>query len=317
MLQINDRDHMNCLDCGHALKGRFCQNCGQESIQPYSSFWYLIKETLGNYISFDSRLLHTLRPLILLPGKLSMEYSKGRRTRYIHPIRLYVFTSLVVFILFSLTDKWLYRNAGVQFSVGNMEIGNVGALPDSASAEVEDSIFMFDKSYPVFDNQEDFDRYLDTLSTEDQPGWMVRALMRKAMTMAGANNEELATQFRDTFLQAIPKALFFLIPVFALFLRLLYLRSPYFYEEHLVFGLHFHTFLFIAILIFTWLGALSLWCWFLLPVLITWYFWRASYVFYVQSAINLVWRSLSMMVLYGLAIVYTALVLVIITFLLF
>ena len=130
---------------------------GRKSIQPYSSFWYLIKRDTGsNYISFDSRLLHTLRPLILLPGKLSMEYSKGRRTRYIHPIRLYVFTSLVVFILFSLTDKWLYRNAGVCSSVGNMEIGNVGALPDSASAEVEDSIFMFDKSYPVFDSARKF-----------------------------------------------------------------------------------------------------------------------------------------------------------------
>ena len=205
-----------------------------------------------------------------------MEYSKEDVPDIYTRFACMCLPVLWFFILFSLTDKWLYRNAGVQFSVGNMEIGNVGALPDSASAEVEDSIFMFDKSYPVFDNQEDFDRYLDTLSTEDQPGWMVRALMRKAMTMAGANNEELATQFRDTFLQAIPKALFFLIPVFALFLRLLYLRSPYFYEEHLVFGLHFHTFLFIAILIFTWLGALSLWCWFLFPVLITWYFWRAS-----------------------------------------
>ena len=93
--------------------------------------------------------------------------------------------------------------------------------------------------------------------------------------------------------------------------------SIYFYEEHLVFGLHFHTFLFIAILIFTWLGFIPV-----VLVLISctdYLVFLAGFLclFYVQSAINRLWRSLSMMVLYGLAIVYTALVLVIITFLLF
>jgi hypothetical protein len=43
---------------------------------------------------------------------------------------------------------------------------------------------------------------------------------------------------------AIPTSMFVLLPLFALILKLLYLRTGRFYAEHFVFSLHLHAFLF-------------------------------------------------------------------------
>jgi|GEM_PF-149093 len=54
----------------------------------------------------------------------------------------------------------------------------------------------------------------------------------------------------------IPQAMFLLMPLFALFLKLLYLRHRRFYVQHLVFALHFHSAAFMAVSAIT---ALNLW----------------------------------------------------------
>jgi hypothetical protein len=52
-------------------------------------------------------------------------------------------------------------------------------------------------------------------------------------------------RLRTEFLTRMPKALFLLLPVFALLLRALWWRQPY--VEHLVFALHAHTVLFLGL----------------------------------------------------------------------
>src|SRR5207244_3362388 len=49
---------------------------------------------------FDSNFFHTVHHLLFKPGFLSKEYLKGRRGSYLHPIRMYVFTSALFFLLF-------------------------------------------------------------------------------------------------------------------------------------------------------------------------------------------------------------------------
>jgi len=48
----------------------------------------------------DSEFLDGWKYLLLRPGFLSKEYLRGRRTSYLHPIRMYVFTSAVFFLIF-------------------------------------------------------------------------------------------------------------------------------------------------------------------------------------------------------------------------
>ena len=152
-----------------------------------------------------------------------------------------------------------------------------GALPDSASAEVEDSIFMFDKSYPVFDNQ----KILTGIWIPCQrkiSGWMVRALMRKAMTMRlvqTMRNWQLSSEIR--FCKAIPKALFFLIPVFAFISAAYCICGLHTSMKSIWYSVsHFHTFLFIAILIFHLAGCFIPLVLVLISCRLPGIFWRAS-----------------------------------------
>jgi hypothetical protein len=50
-----------------------------------------------------------------------------------------------------------------------------------------------------------------------------------------------------SFLSNLPTLMFFMVPLFALMLKLLYIRRKRLYIEHLVFGFHTHAFLFIMI----------------------------------------------------------------------
>ncbi len=49
---------------------------------------------------FDGKFFSTLKYLLFKPGFLSKEHLKGRRADYLHPIRMYVFTSAFFFLLF-------------------------------------------------------------------------------------------------------------------------------------------------------------------------------------------------------------------------
>ena len=95
--------------------------------------------------------------------------------------------------------------------------------------------------------------------------------------------------FVHKWMDTIPKMMFFLLPLFALSLQLLYLRSKRFYVEHLVFALHSHAFLFVVLGIITLLGMPPLehyrlsWLGTLFFCSLPLYFLIAMRVFYQQS----------------------------------
>lgn len=87
-----------------------------------------------------------------------------------------------------------------------------------------------------------------------------------------AKEADFGNEFVQAFLDNFSKALFFLLPVFALLLKLLYVRKDYFYSEHLVFSIYYYNFFYLAasllmlinqyehIALMDWLGnGISLW----------------------------------------------------------
>ncbi|MBT8049889.1 MAG: DUF3667 domain-containing protein, partial [Gammaproteobacteria bacterium] len=62
----------------------------------------LLREMLEDFADFDSRFMRTLKPLLLKPGKLTRDYLDGRRFRYVPPLRLYIFSSILLFFLLAL-----------------------------------------------------------------------------------------------------------------------------------------------------------------------------------------------------------------------
>lgn len=100
MSHLPERSEKVCLNCGAALHGRFCHVCGQENIAPKESFWHLVTHFVYDIVHFDGKFFSTLKYLLFRPGFLSHEYLRGRRADYLHPIRMYVFTSAFFFLIF-------------------------------------------------------------------------------------------------------------------------------------------------------------------------------------------------------------------------
>jgi hypothetical protein len=97
---LPERQEKTCLNCETTVHGRFCHVCGQENIEPKESFWHLITHFVYDITHFDGKFFSTLRYLLFRPGFLSKEYLRGRRASYLHPIRMYVFTSAFFFLIF-------------------------------------------------------------------------------------------------------------------------------------------------------------------------------------------------------------------------
>jgi hypothetical protein len=95
-----ERSEKICLNCGEILQNRFCPVCGQENIEPKETVWGLVSHFAYDITHFDGKFFSTVKYLLIKPGFLSLEHMKGRRVRYLHPIRLYVFTSAFFFIIF-------------------------------------------------------------------------------------------------------------------------------------------------------------------------------------------------------------------------
>ncbi|MBP0577674.1 DUF3667 domain-containing protein, partial [Campylobacter jejuni] len=73
---------------------------GQENIEPKESFWHLTTHFIYDITHFDGKFFSTLKYLLFRPGFLSKEYLKGRRAGYLHPVKMYVFTSALFFLIF-------------------------------------------------------------------------------------------------------------------------------------------------------------------------------------------------------------------------
>jgi hypothetical protein len=86
-----------CENCGAPLYGDHCYACGQPVKGLVRQFSSIAGDFLDTVFNIDSRVLRTIGPLLAKPGYLSLEYFAGRRVRYVTPMRLFLFLSLVAF----------------------------------------------------------------------------------------------------------------------------------------------------------------------------------------------------------------------------
>lgn len=66
-------------------------------------------------LDIDGRMLLTIKTLLFKPGLLSLEYRNGKRTTYTPPLRMYLVTSILFFLLISMLDLSGYKQ-GHNFS---------------------------------------------------------------------------------------------------------------------------------------------------------------------------------------------------------
>jgi hypothetical protein len=90
-----------CPNCREPLLGEFCYACGQPKKGFIRHLSGIVGDFLDTVFNIDSRTLRTVFPLFFRPGFLSIEYFEGRRVRYVTPLRLYFFFSVIAFLAVS------------------------------------------------------------------------------------------------------------------------------------------------------------------------------------------------------------------------
>jgi hypothetical protein len=93
------RKEHNCLNCSFPVEEHYCSRCGQPNLELNENFWQFISHSIAHYFHFDNKFFQTLVPLITKPGKVTLDYLAGKRARYINPISMYIFVSIVYFLV--------------------------------------------------------------------------------------------------------------------------------------------------------------------------------------------------------------------------
>lgn len=92
---------IECLNCEQPISNvdNFCSNCGQVNDTKPLSIKQYITELLGGFFAFDTRTINTIKPLLFNPGKVTKEYIKGERMKYVNPFQLYLHVSIIFFLV--------------------------------------------------------------------------------------------------------------------------------------------------------------------------------------------------------------------------
>ncbi|MBR9921050.1 MAG: DUF3667 domain-containing protein [Bacteroidetes bacterium] len=91
---------MNCKNCGELVKGKYCNNCGQNSSVGKITYSNFLQELSMSIFQVDRGFFYTVKALFKKPGRSMHEYLAGRRKQYFKPVA-YVLTLSTVYFLVS------------------------------------------------------------------------------------------------------------------------------------------------------------------------------------------------------------------------
>src|SRR4029077_14924306 len=97
-----------CENCGAPLHGHWCAQCGQAAVEYRRSFRHVIVDILDSFLSWDSKFFATILWLIARPWYLTNEFVRGKRVRYVHPLRVYLLASIVFFFVVNYWAKSIH-----------------------------------------------------------------------------------------------------------------------------------------------------------------------------------------------------------------
>ena len=213
-----------CLNCAAPATGKFCAGCGQEIKHHSVALGPLLSDALAELASWDSKLFRTIVPLLIRPGFLTNEYNAGRRVPYLSPLKLYLTLSVLFFLLLSLRPP--DTQGAIKFDPGGVTVGVSTGVSERAVAPTLKEYEARQKALP--------------LAKRDTP-------FELAMAHGAYKAKQSPSSFISALIGDIPKMMFFLLPLFAVTLKLLYLRTKRLYVEHLIFLLHVHALAFLAL----------------------------------------------------------------------
>jgi Protein of unknown function (DUF3667) len=225
-----------CGNCGATVSGHYCANCGQKAEHEVHSLWHFLSEVAEDLTHADSRLWQTLKALLFKPGFLTCEFLAGRRARYIPPFRLYLVTSVLLFLILALN------------SAINVQTQNLAQLQAQATSEEDkEELKALAEKYPLLAGEETGEKACANLNYSGPWEERVQPTLRESCLRVVS---EHGHGVREAFLHNLPKAFFLLLPILALVMKPLYRRPPRYFVEHLLLLLHNHAFAFLTLALF-------------------------------------------------------------------
>ena len=283
------RKEANCLNCGATVQGPYCHLCGQQNIEPKETFWHMVTHFFYDITHFDGSFFVTLKDLLFKPGFLSSEYMLGRRKKYLHPVRMYVFTSAVFFLVFfsmvQVSEKDVsIKNQGVKVEEGLSKVKeeafknaqtkedsadiikgfellgykNINKINDTDTASKNKNSnnkfnFSIDDEKSDYKTVKEYDSVQSTLPRNERDAGLEKIIIRKYVSLNEkykGDQQKIAVELINKFTHTFPYLLFVSLPLYALFLKLLYIRhrKQFYFADHGVFLIHLYIFTFLLLL---------------------------------------------------------------------
>lgn len=200
----------------------FCPACGQVKKDVNQPFKFIFNDFVNDLLNFDSKFFKTFIPLLFRPGFLTSEFVKGRRVRYVAPIRLYLIAS---FIFFGLTSV-IYSDSDTEKE------------PKNISFNVKDK---GDTFLNYFKKEGTPEMLLDTFKLEHSK--INTYFAKQGLKMLRDDGKS----FKQKLFENISLMMFVLMPFFAIVLALVNIKKKLYFTTHMVFSYHIHSFLFIIL----------------------------------------------------------------------
>lgn len=267
----------NCKNCEQSFDASFeyCPHCGQE-VTDNLTFGVLFSNTIENYFSIDARFFRSFGTLMLKPGVLARRFVDGKRLKYLHPAQFYLFVSVVFFFIFSFTIRKADNEVSEVFKKSfrqDISLDSIAISSDTLQIEEAKKALKKNQKYIGLSDKELLE--IDSVMTSNPNGIKTSfGFERKSLDslivsgapidqkLAAMGMKDDASAFSRSFyaqmlkfyeqkgggmLQAlydtIPIAMFLLLPLFAVFLKLFYWKRGIF-AHHLVFSFYFFTYIF-------------------------------------------------------------------------
>lgn len=266
-----------CKNCEQTFDSSFdyCPHCGMEATDNLT-FGVLFSNTIENYFSIDARFFRSFLTLMIKPGVLARRFVDGKRLKYLHPAQFYLFISVVFFFIFSASVRKADNEISEVFKKGfEQEINLDSIVVNADSVEMAEVKTALKKNQKILNMSDEelieldsvispgsqkanisfgFEReLLDSLITVGAPlaqkyeamGMKedANAFTRKFYAQMLKFYEKQGGGILQVLYDTIPIAMFLLLPLFAVFLKVFYWK-PATFAHHLVFSFYFFTFIF-------------------------------------------------------------------------
>jgi len=216
-----------CRNCGETVENRYCTNCGQLAASFHRPIVSLIGESISDTFTLDGRLARTLPVLLFRPGRLTKNYTAGKRARYVPPFRLFLLASLVFYlVLFALVPPGQYIN-----------------VDDETRAEITESIAEAEADELTQNVDQTTRERLERANIQVDAPDAVRGSIENQIVAVLDNQDQFSAQLEKW----LPRLSILLVPMTIIALSLLHFwrRKLYIYD-HSVHALHLHSWIYLT-----------------------------------------------------------------------